>query len=196
VRAIIVGSGPSARGFEPPAGVAVFAVKRTIMWLSRADYWFALDHNPAAMDCMRNQRPGVKYYCACPDSVELPAGVTRLRRIEGRGPQPWPHNTPEWWLWRWSAVRGLCREPGAVHTGNSAYGALGLAYHLGFRDVLLVGVDGTQDARIEGGYPYNLSHLPLLFQSARNQVRLHTVGELDGIPSISLSDWLAVTSTH
>ena len=175
----------------PPDGVTVFAVKGSIRWLERADYWFSLDHNRASMDYVLNQRAGVQYYCACPSVVWLPKNVTRLRRISHRGAEPSHTGSPEWWLWRWSGVCGLTDEPGAVNTGNSAWGALGLAYHLGYRDVLLVGVDGTHDERIGGGYPNNLSHLPLLFRSAIGQVRLATVGTMEGVESKLLADWLA-----
>lgn len=191
MRCVIVGSGPSAQGFVPPDGVTVFAVKGSIHWLSRAEYWFSIDHNRAAIDCMLNQRAGVQYYCACPSDVWLPKNVTRLRRIAHRGAEPAHIGSPVWWLWRWSGVCGLTDKPGAVNTGNSAWGALGLAYHLGYRDVLLVGVDGTHDERIGGGYPNNLSHLPLLFQSALGQVRLATIGTMEGVESKSLADWLA-----
>lgn len=190
-RCIIVGDGPSARGFVPPEGVPVIAVKRTIHWLPRADYWFSLDPNEASMECMQNQRPGVTYYCAADPDVEIPAGVIRLRRVATRGREPRMRRTAEWWFWRWSAVPGLCTQPGAVHSGNSAYGALGLAYHLGHRDVLLVGVDGTGDPRqSDQRRPNNLSHLPALFQSAIGQVRLRTVGRMRGVPRTTLEAWI------
>jgi hypothetical protein len=195
MRCIIVADGPSANGFMPPDGVPVIAVKRAIRWLPRADYWFSLDPNAASLELMRDRRPGVAYYCACNDDTKLPEGVTRMRRIVGHGTEPMPRNSPAWWFWRWACVPGLCEEPGAIHTGNSAWGALGLAYHLGFRYVLLVGVDGTQDRRLsDGKAPHNLSHLPMLFETARRQVDLQTVGHLGGITHTSLTDWLEETA--
>jgi hypothetical protein len=190
-KCIVVGDGPSAAGFVPPDGVPVIAVKRAIDGLSRADYWFSLDPNAASLERMQNQRPGVVYYCACDSTDPLPEGVVRLLRVSGRkAREPRPRGTPDWWLWRWSAVSGLSDKPGRIHSGNSAWGALGLAYQLGFRDVLLVGVDGTQAERVSGGRPNNLSHLPALFRSALGQVRLHSVGHLRGIPRTTLADWL------
>lgn len=197
MRCIIVGDGPSAAGFQSPHGVTVIAVKRTINWLSRADYWFSLDYNADAMAIMRRQLPGVLYYCAAPRNVRLPHGVIHLHRVEFQGIEPTEKQSPEWWLWRWGCVLGLSEKQGAIHTGNSAYGALGLAYLKGYRDVLLVGVDGTQDARqSDGKTPNNLSHLPLLFRSALGQVNLATVGTMEGIPHTTLADWLASTSTN
>lgn len=191
MKCIIVGDGPSARGFVPPEGITIIAVKRSINWLARADYWFSLDDNEASFHMMLRQRAGVRYYCAVPDVVELPANVTRMERISSSGEEQHRSGTPQWWLWRWGAMLGLCTEPGKIHSGNSAWGALGLAYHLGYDDVLLVGVDGTQDARIsDKRSPNNLSHLHLLFQSALSQVRLRTVGTMKGIPQTTLEDWL------
>lgn len=190
MRAIIVGDGPSAAGFVPPDGVFVIAVKGAIKWLSRADAWFSLDPNQRTLDMVTKPRPGVWYYCACDPQAWLPRHVIRMRRIAARGVEPTEHGSPEWWLWRWSAVCGLCEHPGRIHTGNSAWGALGLAYHLGYRDVLLVGVDGTADERVSGGAPSNMSHLPLLFESALGQVRLSTVGRLGRVPHTTLEDWI------
>lgn len=190
-RCIIVASGQSARGFMPPDGVTVISVNGSIEWLARADYWFTLDPSVVNVGRMMIQRPGVQYCAAVPDSVSLPNGVTRYRRVAAVcADEPEPHGSPEWWLWRWGAVRGLSTIDGCINTGNSAWGALGLAYHLGFRDVLLVGVDGTDDPRIEGGRCNNLSHLPLLFESAIGQVRLHSVGKLGNIPQMRLDEWL------
>jgi hypothetical protein len=192
MRCIIVGDGPSAKGFVPPDGVTVIAVKRAINWLSRADYWFSLDPNPASFAMMGKRREGVTYYCACDDRTMLPDGVIRMRRIVGKGPEPRPRYNSRWWAWRWGCAMGLTEEAGAVNTGNSAWGALGLAYHLGYRDVLLVGVDGTQDRRLSDNMrPNNLSHLPALFESALGQVRLQTVGKLGRVPMTTVSRWLA-----
>ena len=190
MKAIIVGSGPSARGFIPPDGVHVFAVNGAIEWIPRADYWFTLDPSADNLRRMNNPRPGVKYCAAVPEEYGIPAHVERLMRYAWRGEEPQPAGTPVWWLWRWSAVQTLSNRRGIIHTGNSAWGALGLAYHLGCDDALLVGVDGTTDARIEGGRPNNLSHLPFLFRSALNQVRVRTVGRMDGIETITVDEWL------
>lgn len=191
MKCVIVGDGPSAHGFVPPEGVAIIAVKRTIHWLARVDYWFSLDPNEASRECMRDQRRGVAYYCAVDPGDEIPEGVTRLERVAHRGREPGMRRTAEWWFWRWSSVAGLCKTPGKVHSGNSAWGALGLAYHLGYTDVLLVGVDGTGDPRqSDRRRPNNLSHLPILFRSALGTVKLQTVGRMRGIPTTTLEAWL------
>lgn len=190
-RAVIVGSGPSAGDFIPPDDIAVIAVNGAITWLSRADYWFSLDPSADNIRYLSPLRPGIRYAVAWPECRKTPDEVIRFRRHACRGAEPEMKFTPEWWLWRWSAVRGLATDPGVINSGNSAWGALGLAYHLGFTDVALVGVDGSQAPRVDGsGCPGNLSHLPLLFASALAQINVVSCGGLTGIPQLTLRNWL------
>lgn len=193
MRVVIVASGPSAKGFVPPAGVTVIAVNGAIDWLRRADYFFTLDPSQANMQRMRCQRVGVKY-CYAYEHV-LPVGnaefYERISGCEFISPQPY---TPQWWCNRWRCKLGLSDRVGQINTGNSAYGALGLAYHLGAEKVALVGVDASSLMRIEGGHPNNLSHLPLLFESAMGQVDLVNCGEMkSAVKAMNVSEgmkWL------
>lgn len=192
MRVVIAASGPSARGFVPPDDVTVIAVNGAIDWLPRADYWFTLDPSPVNLDRMHRQRPGVNY-CAAFDGAG-PPGVQMFVRVAARGAEPPEVRSPEWWLWRWSAVRTLCSEPGYIHTGNSAWGALGLAYHLGAERVALVGVDADDNGRIEGGKCNDLSHLPLLFESATDQIDMVCCGLMQSkVPRMGVQEgmtWL------
>lgn len=165
---VIVASGPSARDYLPPDDVTVIAVNGAIEWLSRADYWFTLDPSEVNMQRMNSPRAGVIYCAAVPCAT--PDHVRRFKRISARGKEP-RKGTPQWWYWRWSCKRGLCEKADEISSGNSAYGALGLAYHLGATNIRMVGVDGTDEPRIEGGQCNNLSHLPMLFDSAMHQLR-------------------------
>lgn len=189
---IIVASGPSAKGFTPPAGIPVIAVNGAIDWLSRADYAFTLDPSRVNMDRMtpKNQKSGVRYVAAVPVNHPLPAGVTRYQRIANRGAEPADKSSVEWLLWRYSCVKTLCKEPGKIHTGNSSWGALGLAYHLGFTHVALVGVDGTNDPRVDGKRTGDLRHLGQLFASALDQINVVSGGKLNSIPQMSIKEWL------
>lgn len=191
MRVVIVASGPSCEGFTPPPGVVVIAVNGAIEWLSRADYWFTLDPSPINLERMHRPRHGVTY-CAAVDG-EVPPWVRRFNRLASRGPEP-PAGTPQWWLWRWSAVRTLCANHDCIHTGNSAWGALGLAYHLGATRVALVGVDASTEPRIEGGLCRDLSHLPLLFESALPQINLINCGAMrSAVPKMTIEEgmqWL------
>lgn len=177
-RVIIVASGPSGHRYSPPRDVSVIAVNGAINYAYRADYWFTLDPSAENMEIMRNRRRDVLYYCANDGKRDLPRGVMSLDRVSTRGDEPEHKNSPEWWLWRWSATLGLNEDSRKISSGNSAYGALGLAYHMGAKKVLLVGVDGTQDAKEDGTLPRNLSHLPMLFASAIPQIEFVSAGLL------------------
>ena len=196
-RAIIVASGPSVAGFTPPRGVPIIAVNTAIDWVDRASYFFTLDPSRENLRRMKHRRRGTQYCCALPPAHADIPGVYRFERIgdhSTRGPEPEEKGTPAWWLWRWSCMPGLATEAGKIHSGNSAYGALGLALHLGYTDVALVGVDGTQAPRHhDGGTPNDLSHLGLLFASALPQINVVSCGLLDSIPQTTLKEWLDKT---
>lgn len=177
MRAVIVASGPSAMGFVPPAGAKVIAVNGAIEWVKRVDYFFTLDPSEANMFRLMHQRIGVKYCYAFDHLLDVP-NAEYYQRISGvpfKNPQA---NTPQWWCNRWGSVLGLSSHVGQIHTGNSAWGALGLAYHLGAEKVALVGVDASSEARLEGGRPNNLSHLPILFESALGQIDMVNCGNM------------------
>lgn len=186
---IIVASGPSARGFTPPVDLPVIAVNGAIDWLSRADYWFSLDPSPANLHRVNNPRPGVEYHVAFPH----PRAKTYLR-LAKRGNPPAKTSSPEWWLWRWSGIPGICKLPGAIHTGNSSWGALQLAYKLGASKVILVGVDASGHERVEGGKPNNLDHLPLLFNSSLGDIKAVNCGHMvSQLPRMTIEEgvrWL------
>lgn len=191
MRAVIVGSGPSAEGFAPPDDVAVIAVNGAISWVQRADYWFSLDGSPVNRKWLQHAlRRDVPCHVAGP-LWPVWSDVCNWTRIDSIGTYAEPHaeGSPEWWLWRLGAVLGICKARGCIHTGNSAWGALGLAWHLGFRDVALVGVDASTQHRVEGGAPGNLSHLPLLFASALPDMRVVSCGALDSVPQLNFKEW-------
>lgn len=192
--AVIVGSGPSAKGFCPPEDVTVIAVNGAIEWLTRADYWFTLDPSPRNLRRMAEPVQGVHYHVALPASqiacnARKFADITFYERISYCGPEPRSRFTPEWWFWRWGCVPGLSEKQGKIHSGNSAYGAAGMAYLMGVKKVALVGVDGTDEERLEGGHSANLSHLSLLFSSARTQLDIVSCGKLRGIPHYPFTQW-------
>lgn len=177
MRCVVVASGPSARGFRPPAGATVIAVNGAIDWIERADYWFTLDPSAMNMRRMAKPRADVLYFAAVPEGFELPWHVNQLLRVAGRGSEP-AYGTPQWWMWRWSAMPGISPHIGRIHSGNSAWGALQLAVHLGAERIALVGVDANQKERLGGGRPNNLSHLPLLFDSINGEAEVVNCGAM------------------
>jgi hypothetical protein len=187
-RAIIVASGPSAKNFSPPDGVTIISVNGAIDWIPRSDYFFTLDPSAENIKRLTHRRPGVIY---CVAGFSVPNALCFERIAYRSYPEPHDKNTQEWWAWRLQAVGKLCTEANKIHTGNSAWGALGLAYHLGIRRVALIGVDASDENRIEGGKSGNLSHLPSLFSSATQQMNVVSLGKLNSIPQMTLADWLA-----
>lgn len=192
MKAIILGSGPSARGFVKPDGIFTIAVNGAIEQCPEADAFFTLDHSPENMRRLNELPSWVTGYVAFPDNIQTPPHIIRYKRLFARGmPEPEQKNTQEWWFWRWNCGDGLSEETGSVNTGNSAFGALGVLYHLGYTHVALVGVDGTQDAKPDGSLPKNLSHLGILFATARFQINITSCGKLDSVRMATLSEWLS-----
>lgn len=195
MRAVIVASGPSAQGFVPPDDVPVIAVNGAIRWLPRADHWFSLDASPVNRANLRIAADkGVACHVAGHPWLLHPSCMrlaTYWQRVDSLGSysEPSPEGSPEWWLWRLGAKRGICKQPLHINTGNSAWGALGLAWHLGYRDVALVGVDASTEPRVEGGCSDNLTHLPLLFESALLDMRVVSCGALASIPQSTFEEW-------
>lgn len=193
-RCIIVASGPSAKDFVAPRGIPIIAINGAINVVDRASYFFTLDPSKENLMRMGVRRRGVQYCAALPpEHADIP-GVHRFNRIGYRGDEPAEKHSPEWWLWRWSAKSGLCVDPTEISSGNSAYGALNLALHLGYTDVALVGVDGTDEPRChDGGKPNNLDHLRPLFASALEQINVVSCGQLDSVPQMTLKEWVKAT---
>lgn len=170
-RVLIVACGPSVEGCDinVPDSVHVIAVNGAVLWAPVVHTFFSLDPCPYIDALVSRKRPGVRYVLAVPDDygsrhakhpyhrAPRDVGVTYLRRVTGVGP--------------FSSAMGLSEDPQAINTGNSAYGALGLAYHMRPQRIALLGLDGA------GGHAYstepsqNLGHLPPLFASTLPQLR-------------------------
>lgn len=154
-RFCIVANGESAKGFKPPPQTKIIAVNGAIDWLDRADYWFTLDPSPENVTRMKNQRKGVKYYYAFNKNLGVKDAIY-LERVE---------NPRLNYMGKYIGVSGLQFDANKISTGNSAYGALNLALHLGAKKILFIGLDGTKK-RADGTLSGDLSHLKLLFSTA------------------------------
>ena len=165
----IVASGSSARGLFFPPGFTVIAVNGAITWVNRADYFFTLDISKVNRQRLLNQRKGTKYFAAVPVNFGGYRAKTKLMRLTPpNNVQYLKRLTGEGIL---GSKAGLSEDRDSIHTGNSAYGGLGLAYHFRPEKIVLFGVDADKGKRVEGGYSSNLEHLPELFNSATEQLK-------------------------
>lgn len=185
-RIIIVASGPSLKSISPDEIAAtkatIIAVNGAIDWLPRADYWFSLDDSDANLRRCRVPKDGAIYVAAFRDETKTPHHVIRPRRLSRDHVPRYERLLPQN-----RGRHGLSDDPRAIHSGNSAYGALGLAWHMKPHIIGLLGVDGSQDERIEGGRPNDLRHLPALFESALPQLQSAGVTVINGSPESAVT---------
>ena len=190
-RNVIVAGGGSLLGLDfdllletAAAGAHVIGVNRAVDWLPVMHSWFTLDPDDLVRPLMRQPLEEARYYAAVPDdygqaAARLPnhrapaePGVTWLHRITGTGALKARHQ--------------LSEDRGAIHTGNSAWGALGVAYHMCRQvmdhRVVLLGVDGDTGpyAFVAGRPRTGFDHLPALFESALPQLRDRGIAVVNG----------------
>ena len=170
---IILASSPEARKFKPIKGYTVIAVNDAIHIAKQyADYWFTLDPSESNLKIMEDREYGVKYYTAIPEwfgKIESPFQRLRqvqyldyvhyLKRVEGA--QEDQHMR-----------YGLCTDKDSISTGNSAYGALNLAYHMNPKEIVILGVNGDRSVpKFDNSMCIGkLDHIPRLFESAKKQL--------------------------
>jgi hypothetical protein len=189
---LIVADGPSAaimRTQVVPQDIYIIAVNGAVQWLPRVDAFFTLDPCDRQRWLMRNQRLGVRYFAAVPPlygdrrapqpshRAKREANVTFLKRIEGGGPM--------------ASAKGMNNDPNCINTGNSAWGALGLAHHMKPERIALVGVDANSGPRVSGGRPGNLDHLPWLFETYDGPAEV-----VNGSPRSAIEAFPKMTATE
>lgn len=194
-RVLIVGSGPSAgqvdwASTKFPSNVIIIAVKEAIDHIPQATHWMTIDGNDKSRRLLTNKREGVRYYAGVSERFLGPyEGIHFLRRISGVAPR--------------GGRFGLAEDRDSIHAGNSGYAALGLAYHMNAKRIVLLGIDAI------GGYffdkndgPNNLTSLPALFKSAVEQlnhrhievVNASELSKIDCFPKMPVAaalNWLA-----
>lgn len=194
-KAIIVASGPSLNDIHPNDIVEtslhskadIIAVNGAADWLPKFNIFFTLDPSKKNIERMNRNLPQVQYFCAYDFDkfYKIPNHVTKLIRVIGSGivpPSAHKKDSPEWWLHKWKCKLGLSERAGYIHTGNSAYGALGLAYLSGYTHILFLGLDANEEPRVnnEGLTEYSIKHLPLLFRSAKPQLLSKNISIING----------------
>lgn len=169
-KVIIVGSSEEAKNFVPIPGFAVIAVNGAIyITKEHTDMWFTLDPSPANIEIMETKPYKCHYVAAVPDDFGRAnaKGINHRKRIEGVHYLKRVADRKNYL----SCKYGLSEDGRAVHTGNSGYGALNLAYLMGAKTIVLLGITGDgRLPRYDGSYSRNLNHLPSLFASAKPQL--------------------------
>lgn len=161
-RSIILCQGPSfgvldldlVRWAQRVHRVRVIAVNGAIDYFPESDFWFTLDPSLENQSRMNSPIEGCRYVAAVPETYATaqagllhyrrpaPEHVTYLRRVEGEG---------------------LCRDRGAIHSGNSGWGAFQLARHLRSERTVLSGLDGRGLDRWDGTKNRRLNYLADIF---------------------------------
>lgn len=159
----------------------IIAVNRIVKWLPICHAFFTLDPDPYVLPILNVPKNDIVYWAAVPGDYGTPNArimyhrVTRvhdhvnfLHRLAGNGPL---HSHPT-----------LSESPDSIHTGNSLYGALGLAYHMRPERIGFWGLDATaEDYAYGAGKPRgSLLHLPELFASSMAQLANRRISVLNG----------------
>lgn len=197
-------SGPSLHGVDlnklATTGAQIIAVNGAADFLPVFDHFFTLDLSPANMDRIKRKEPATTYHCAQDeqDLDRIPSHVHRYVRVsepDRSRMRDYPKGSDEWFFHRWGCKPGLSEDPWRIHSGNSAYGALGLAYHWNPVKILLLGVDGTNEDRMNGeGRPkYSIGHLPILFDTARHQIVTKGIEVMNGSPNSRVNTFRKIT---
>lgn len=197
---LIIGSGQSSReaiaylSRKPKRDFDVMAINGASEYVNY-DLFFTLDPSDVNLSYIISGNDSKKHYMATDPSYVVPKEIedlcTILYRKEERQAEPKDKNSPEWWFWRWRCVGGLSIDKKIINSGNSAFGGLGLAYHLGYTNVALIGVDADDNDRVCGGKTNNLSHLPLLFDSALPFINVVNCGYMNSkLPKVSFLEWV------
>jgi hypothetical protein len=199
-KVVIVASGPSAASalslIPLLEGVHIIAVNAAIRHAPVAHSWFTLDPGVDNRAIMAERRREVTHYAAVPDNFgdpkatkiahrgELEPGIVWLRRLHGS--------------LKLSGRPMLSEEPGIIHSGNSGWGALQIAYLMGARAIAIFGLDGKPGGYWYGGDGPNgpLDHLPALFASALAQLKARGVQVVNASPDSAITCFERMDPRH
>lgn len=186
---IIVGSGPSLKGFDFSSLKGkgyIIAVNDAGKFIPYADAWFTLD----PWGCGESGQQFPKnflgdLYAAVPDDYGTHNAKSHDHRVVPNKKINYLHRigfhtvtdyTPRDYL-TW----GLSEDKSCIKTGNSGYGALNLAYHMNPKRIFLLGLDASS------GYFFDqtkhtkpLNHLPMIFRSAMAQLQSKSIEVYNG----------------
>lgn len=133
-------------------------------------YFFSLDPSEKNIERLKLcHEKGIECHFALGNET-VPFPIHRYTRVATEYILPANDNTPEYWFKRWSCTPGMQDDKDKISTGNSAAGGVNLAYHMGAKKILIVGVDASTGYYDNSGSPNDLSHLPMLFSSYKSQL--------------------------
>lgn len=171
-KVVIVGGGESLKdfNFDRLKGFdgAIIAVNHSVEHMPRADFWITVDpmYMGKPQSPMLNMRSDCKYYCAFPDLDKIPKGEA-VHYTKVQGVHYLERIVPE------DGVYKLQEDKNKITTGDSCFGALGLAYHMRPKLIVILGVDlygygHWYDTTI----PYNLHNVPTSkFEEYKNRLK-------------------------
>lgn len=207
-RVLIVGGGESLIGFDINQlkdfkGV-IITVNNVVYHLPRAEYWITVDPMQGAkpQKALLHRVKGVYYYCAYPDIRKTPwhndyykavAGVHYLERIVPTDP-----------VMEEIGDFSLQEDKNKITTGDSCYGALGLAYHMGAKEVIMLGADAYGYGHwYDRTDPYNrhwldkfkdyLKNIPLIYEQSVPQWEKRGATVVNGSPESKIDCFKRMT---
>lgn len=159
-KVVIVGGGESLKDFDfnrlKNFNGAIIAVNHSVEHMDRADFWITVDpmYQGKPQSPMLNMRKDCKYYCAFPDLDKIPKGEA-IHYTKVKGVHYLERIVPE------DGVYKLQEDRNKITTGDSCFGALGLAYHFRPKLIVILGVDLYGYGHwFDTSFPYNLHKVP------------------------------------
>lgn len=179
----IVASGLSLKDFNfnklRDIGSFIITVNGSGAFVPFADAWFTLDPWGLQGPQLPPKPFNGALYAAVPDNYGTPEAIREHRQI------PTADVT---YLHRIQYKYGLSENPSSICTGNSGFGAFGLAYHMRPHKILLLGMDCGM------GYYYtshkrnrSLGHVPKLFNESLKQMRDADIKVINGSPNSKIT---------
>lgn len=193
---IIVASGPSALGFIPPEGIDIIGVNGVADWITRLTTWFTCDPTYANMKRLKNKREETHYVLATNnpakydhlvkdvETIYLMRDPIFMRSDTGKYHRVIMNADQTWYQYPYiNALRGVI---------NSGFGAIQLAVEMGYKTALLIGFDGTDEERVEGGKSGSLNLLPKMVSHASSHIQLYNAGKLQcpDIKSMTVDEYM------